>query len=407
MKAIVSIGARFTAVLKVAEHLDRIGSLERLITFTPRYRLGNVSVAESRLVTLPWLGAANHASRYMSRGLQLHAIRWIVNAFDWQVSRRIRECDVFYGWSGAALQSMRKAKSRGARTVVGTGSAHIRYQKAIVEAEYAKFGVRKVSTHSSAVEKAQKEFEEADGIIVPSEFSRRTMLENGISPEKVRVIPEPLTRRFQLTARDDSVFRIVVVGTVSLRKGAQYVLEAASRLKLPNSEVVLVGPVVTDEFQPVLKRYEGEFVLAGPVSEAELARYLSRASVLVLASVEDGWGHVALEAMSCGLPVIVSVNTGSAEMVEDGVNGFVVPVCDAAAIMEKLEYLYLSPEACREMGARNRALVLDRTWTNYSEDVVQFFNGMIKGGEDAFSQATRKAIRLNLERPAEPGASAC
>ena len=47
------------------------------------------------------------------------------------------------------------------------------------------------------------------------------------------------------------------------------------------------------------------------------------------------------------LPVIVSVNTGSADVVQDGVNGFVVPVCDATAIMEKLEYLYRSPENVR------------------------------------------------------------
>ena len=104
-----------------------------------------------------------------------------------------------------------------------------------------------------------------------------------------------------MTSRTTTVFRIIVVGTVSFRKGAQYVLEAASRLKLPNSEVVLIGPVM-DEFRPVLKRYEGQFVLAGPVSETELAHHFSRASVLVLASVEDGWGHVTIEAMSCGFP---------------------------------------------------------------------------------------------------------
>ena len=98
------------------------------------------------------------------------------------------------------------------------------------------------------------------------------LIENGIPAGKIQVIPEPLTRRFELTVKDDPVFRIIVVGTVSLRKGAQYVLEAASRLKLPNSEVVLIGPVM-DEFQPVLKRYKGHFVLAGPVSETELARH--------------------------------------------------------------------------------------------------------------------------------------
>ena len=211
MKAAVSIGARFTAVLKLAEHLDREGNLERLITFTPKYRLKNLDVTARRLTTLPWLGAINYASRFMSPPLQLHTRRWVVNSFDGAVSRRMGDCDLFYGWSGAVLKSMRAAKRRGAFTVVGTGSAHIRSQKEIVEAEYEKFGVRQISSHPLAVEKAQREFEEADGVIVPSTFSRRTMVENGISADKVRVIPEPLTRRFHLTPKDDEVFRILVV----------------------------------------------------------------------------------------------------------------------------------------------------------------------------------------------------
>jgi glycosyltransferase involved in cell wall biosynthesis len=378
MKAVVSIGGRFTAVLKLAEYLDQSGLLERLITFTPRFRLKNLSVAESRLTTLAPLGGADYVVRYIGPRLQYRARRWVSNTFDREVSRRIRDCDIFYGWSGAVLESVREAKRRGARTIVGTGSAHARYQKEIVEAEYEKFGIQKVCTHPLLVEKQQQEFEEADGIIVPSEFSRRTFIQNGISADKVDVIPEPLTRRFQVTAKGDDVFRIIVVGTVCLRKGAQYVLEAAARLKLPNSEVVLIGPV-SEEFRPVLKRYEGQFVLAGPVSEAELARHFSQASVLVLASIEDGWGHVTLEAMSCGLPVIVSANTGSADAVHDGINGFVVPVCDVGAIMEKLEPLYLSPDLREEMGARNRACVSHRNWMNYGEEVTELFTRIVGG----------------------------
>ena len=145
MNAVVSIGARFTAVLKLAEHLDRSGSLERLITFTPRQRLSKLAITERRIVTMTWLGGANYASRYLSSGLQVHTRRWIADCFDRGVSRRMHDCDIFYGWSGSVLNSMREAKRRGAMTVVGTGSAHARYQKEVVEAEYEKFGVRQFS----------------------------------------------------------------------------------------------------------------------------------------------------------------------------------------------------------------------------------------------------------------------
>ena len=189
MNAVVSIGARFTAVLKLAEHLDRSGSLERLITFTPRQRLSKLAITERRIVTMTWLGGANYASRYLSSGLQVHTRRWIADCFDRGVSRRMHDCDIFYGWSGSVLNSMREAKRRGAMTVVGTGSAHARYQKEVVEAEYEKFGIRQLCTHPSVVEKAQHEYEEADGIIVPSRFSLRTLILNGISAGKVQVFP--------------------------------------------------------------------------------------------------------------------------------------------------------------------------------------------------------------------------
>ena len=82
--------------------------------------------------------------------------------------------------------------------------------------------------------------------------------------------------------------------------------------------------------------------------------------------------------MSCGLPVIVSVNTGSADVVQDGVNGFVVPVCDPTAIMERLEYLYRSPERCREM-ERETALLFKPDMDEYGEEVTKFFETMLGG----------------------------
>ena len=121
MKATISIGGRFTAVFKLAEYLDRAGYLERLITFTPKFRLKDLSVTESRMANLSPLGAVNYAARYMGARAQFQTFRWIANEFDRQVSRRIGDCDIFYGWSGNVLQAMREAKRRGARTVVGTG----------------------------------------------------------------------------------------------------------------------------------------------------------------------------------------------------------------------------------------------------------------------------------------------
>ena len=128
-----------------------------------------------------------------------------------------------------------------------------------------------------------------------------------------------------------------------------------SRLRLPNSELLLVsGP--QSEFVPLLKGYAGHYRLAGHVPDGKLGELFSRLSVCVVLSVEDDWGHVTLEAMSCGLPAIVSANTGSADAVQEGVTGFVVPACDTQALMEKIELLYRHPKLRDEMGLHARSL---------------------------------------------------
>ncbi len=197
----------------------------------------------------------------------------------------------FNGWSGMALRSMRRAKAQGAVTVLCTGSAHIAYQKKLLQAEYAKFGLKRMITHPRIVEKGVQEYVEADHIIVPSTFVRRTLLAEGIEAEKISVVPHPLTRQFLTSSRPDSVFRIVAVGRLEFRKGIQYLMEAVSHLRLPNSELLLIGRAQGD-FGPLLEKYAGHYRLAGRVSDDKLGEIFSQASVCVVPSVEDGWGHV-------------------------------------------------------------------------------------------------------------------
>jgi glycosyltransferase involved in cell wall biosynthesis len=88
-------------------------------------------------------------------------------------------------------------------------------------------------------------------------------------------------------------------------------------------------------------------------------------SVLVHPSLADGFSYAVAEAMACGLPVIVSDNTGAADLVEDGVQGYVVPTGDAHAIAERLHHLHSHPELLAQMGARaretiRRSLTLER-----------------------------------------------
>jgi glycosyltransferase involved in cell wall biosynthesis len=93
------------------------------------------------------------------------------------------------------------------------------------------------------------------------------------------------------------------------------------------------------------------------VRKAGYGEVYGKTSVLVHPSLADGFSYAVVEAMACGVPVIVTDNTGAADLVEDGVNGYVVPTADARAIAERLEYLHRHPEVLPRMGEQAREAV--------------------------------------------------
>jgi glycosyltransferase involved in cell wall biosynthesis len=132
--------------------------------------------------------------------------------------------------------------------------------------------------------------------------------------------------------------------------------------------VVLRGTILP-ESRGILSRYEGQFRLQPPLSRTAMRDLFSQASVLVLPSIEDGFGQVIVQAMACGIPVIATTNTGGPDVITDGKDGFIVPIRDARAIGERLEYLYRNPEARAAMG--RAALETVRAWNGWDRYTTQ------------------------------------
>jgi glycosyltransferase EpsD len=87
--------------------------------------------------------------------------------------------------------------------------------------------------------------------------------------------------------------------------------------------------------------------------------------VFVLASFREGLGTALLDAAAAGVPLVAAAGSGVSEVIEDGVQGFLVPPGDARSVAEAVRLLYLDPSRRREMGARARdraaAFSLDAT----------------------------------------------
>lgn len=302
---------------------------------------------------------------------------WLNNhLFDALALRHLDACDVFHFVSSIGLYCARKARKGGAMIVCDVRQEHPAFQRRVLEEEASRFGVRTRITGGTYEAKVLEEFDLADFIIVPSAHARRTFVAEGFSPDRILTLPYGVNLddfRPAAGARPEP-FQILYSGSLTIRKGPQYLLEAVKGMG-PGVKVILAGPL-DPAFQPVLQRYAGSFEYVGVFPKLELRRLYAASSVFVLPSLADSFSLATLEAMACGLPVIVSENTGAADAFDDGTEGFVVPIRDAGAIREKIEYLRDNEDARAEMGRRAAARARVMTWERYGNQAIGLYHHM-------------------------------
>jgi len=203
---------------------------------------------------------------------------------------------------------------------------------------------------------------------VPSQYGKRTFTEEGVPAEKIVAIPYgvDLSHFSQQGSPKSGEFQVVFAGQISLRKGIPYLLEAFAKFKHPKKRLLLVGEVWAD-MKPLLSRFDLNNVeLVGRVDRSQIQKIYSQSHAMVLPSIDDGFGKVLTEAMACGCPVIASENTGAYGYLNDGVDGFVVPIRDSGAITEKLQFFADSEDKRLAMAAAAKKRVQSvNGWQEY------------------------------------------
>ncbi len=385
MNITVSVFGRFHAFY-LARELERRGHLRRLITSHPKFSVGRWGVSPEVVSTLWPLEAGRRIfARFPSAfGHVIPFDRPIPRLYESLAARRIPpDTDLFVGWSNTAEKGISSAQQLSAITVVERGSSHIRTQRRILREEYQRHGVKVDLPPDSVVRKEEREYKAAHYVVVPSSFAERTFLERGFSSDRLIRLPlgvDP-TEFAPLEKRDD-VFRVIFAGQLGFRKGLPYLLQAWEELDLPGAELLLLGPV-QEEFRPWMEQYRGNYRYPGNLPQGDLHKWYSQGSVFVLPSVEDGFGMVLTQAMACGLPIIATSNTGAPDLVEQGQEGFVVPIQDVEALKERLRWCYEYRTDLSAMGEAARRKVLnDFTWRRYGERVVAAYQDLVQDQDE-------------------------
>jgi glycosyltransferase involved in cell wall biosynthesis len=389
MRVVTSCLGRFW-IFDQAAQLHRHGLLHRLITGSPvvlARKWGIPSAKVDSLLANFVMGYAHHRiAGALPAKVNSRLRKFTHDAFSARLAKHIPEgTDVLIGLSSFCYEAILEGKRRGIRTIVDHGSLHEATERKILLNESEKFGFRLSgnSTQNWLIEKEDAEFHAADHIFALSNVAKRTLVENGIAPEKIFVNRGGVSLdQFYPRHKDDNVFRIIHCSNLSPRKGLHYLLQAFRELALPKAELWIIGPdrgIREDaKLQNLVRALcTPNVFFKGPVAQSQLNTYFSQGSVFALPSLADGFGLVVPQAMACGLPVIVSDMTGAADLVREGENGFIVPAGEAEALKEKLQFLFDHQELCGEMGRRAQdAAALDETWDAYGNRLATFLSGL-------------------------------
>lgn len=210
----------------------------------------------------------------------------------------------------------------------------------------------------------------ADRCMVASHYTKRTLIENGVLPERIDVIPYGVDlEQFQPAYKDPSgPFRVLFVGQMVQRKGLWYLLEAWRRMALPNAELVLAGRGNRD--LRMLAEFEGEYQLRFAVTKRELVELYQSSDIFCVPSLVEGFGQVFLESLACGTPVVATPNTGAADLIRNGEEGFVVSLRSIDELRDRLEWAYTHRQELLEMRGKARKLAEKHTLEAFRRSIT-------------------------------------
>jgi len=285
---------------------------------------------------------------------------------------------------GGAIMLARKL---GVPVVVDHSIAHPAFMDRQLADEYARNNRKlDIGIKSPFWRMVAQDCEWADVVLVNSSFVKRTLVEQGIPPNKICVIylgvrSDFLGLRRHVKNHDTRrPLKLLFTGGFCIRKGAEYILEALK---------IVMGQAACSVEMDVVGSYEDAndliarnhafnlpIVFHGPKPQDELKRYLSASDIYVFPSLAEGCASSGMEAMAAGLCVIATEESGLP--IEDGKTGIIVPSKDANAIAEKILMLMDNRAEIDRLGQNAMELIRDNySWERYADNVVNLYNTMI------------------------------
>lgn len=315
------------------------------------------------------------------------SVNSIYKDLDIRVSKYLKNnfqnINIIYSYEDCSLNSFQLAKNNGIRTIYDLTSPYWRLKKKILDDEMNLQPDWKLSsTEITSVEKSlnkDKEIFLSDQIVVASNFSAKSLDYYTEKKLNIKVIPygspKPITNFINARKINDKL-KIIFAGRLVLSKGIQYLIESLYNIDLP-WELEIAGSIPEKPEQISKKLFlflkDSRCKFLGQISNDKLLQRMRNSHLFILPSLYEGFGQVLLEAMSCGLPVITTENTGGPDFIKDCDNGFITPIRDTKRTAEIMQNLY-NDEKLRISISEKAIITANKfSWEHYQSNLKLFF----------------------------------
>jgi glycosyltransferase involved in cell wall biosynthesis len=305
---------------------------------------------------------------------------WSELNFDkWVASKLHPQLTSIHTYEHAALSTLKRAKQLGITSFYEQPSQHHALFRSIVQEQikkYPEFNTNQIKLLYDAKSvrrnfRRDEELKICDFILCNSTFTKNSLISAGITEEKIITIPygfPETSPTLEQTPQSDKVI-FMNAGNHNLRKGIHLLYGAWKACDFRDkAELWMIGKNQLPNY--FLKGLPENIKFIPNIPRTELMELYSKANVFILPTLADGFGMVISEAMSKGVPVITTYNSGGPDIIEDKKNGLLIPPNDIEAISSALKWSVENKHRLAEMGIRAYEKASSYPWSTFRKNLT-------------------------------------
>lgn len=326
---------------------------------------------------------STYTSRFLVRPIQRifrlprYWVYWSnIKVFDYLFCRKVAQDESKILFTHPLLnKTISMSKASGKIIIVEAPNAEPYREYVRISRDYEKYEIKKKYIYGNKwfCDTWLRGYDMADKIIAISNISLQTYLDGGYEKQKFELIPLTGSNFICKSTTDKKVKTKAFVSTAhhSFIKGTHRLLLAWKKANIKDIPLYIVGTIGQD-LQEFIEKY-GPFdnvIFTGQKTDLP-AFYDQLEGVGILLSLSEGAVRVVPEMMAFGFPMITTTDA-RCDLVENGVNGFIVDAYDEKQIIHTLQYAHENWDNVLKMGMHSKNLLRSRTVTDFSKEVAVF-----------------------------------